>query len=262
MRRTRTRPGGRPARPGEEGQAHAYTRQIRALRPPNRKARCRLSHETASVHRPGHPSKDGRYGKPDASVTGSTHANHRSARSPRPTPHGPARNNPVTGPETGTTRRKHSAAASAAASRRHKEPGPQPASTCPAQPPSKSGSASFRAGEKHHGVGKANRSTESDRTGRGAAHKRGAKSTPERHATCHHQGTLTGAKQQRHRMPQSRAARTTHKEPRFSNRCQATHKQHTTNRSQEWRGTSRGFTLTHTAQNRSQEWRDAAESRV
>ena len=38
---------------------------------------------------------DGRYRKPDASVTGSTHANHRGARSPRPTPERPARDNPI-----------------------------------------------------------------------------------------------------------------------------------------------------------------------
>ena len=103
--RTRTRPGGRPARPGQEEQAHANTHGTRAWRPLTRKGRCRRPHETAPVHRPSPLSKDGRYGKPDASVTGSTHANHRSARSPRPTPKGRARDNPIAGPRTGTTRR-------------------------------------------------------------------------------------------------------------------------------------------------------------
>ena len=111
-----------------------------------------------------------RYGKTDASVTRSTHANHRSARSPRPTPEGPARDNPIAGPRTGTTRSEPSVPASAGASGMHNEPGSRPASACPAQPPSKAEGASPRVGERHHGVGKADRSTESklDRTRRGA----------------------------------------------------------------------------------------------
>ena len=197
MRRTKTRPGGRPARPGQDGRAHAHTHGTRAWRPPTRKGRCRRPHETAPVHRPSPPSNDGRYGKPDASVTGSTHANHRSARSPRPTPEGPARDNPIAGLRTGTTRSEPSAPASAGASGRHNEPGSRPASACPAQPPSEAGGASPRGGERHHGVGKADGSTESDRTARGAAHHTGPRGTPERHAAGHNQGTRTGAKQQR-----------------------------------------------------------------
>ena len=114
------------------------------------------------VHRPSPPSNDGRYRKTDASVTGPTHANHRSARSPRPTPEGPARDNLIAGPRTGTTRSEPSAPASAGASGRHNEPGSRPASACPAQPPSKAGGASPPGGERHHGVRKANRSTEGD----------------------------------------------------------------------------------------------------
>ena len=129
-------------------------------------------------------------------MTGSTHANHRSARSPRPTPEGPARDNPITGPRTGTTRSEPSAPALAGASSRHSEPGSR-ASACPAQPPGKVGGASSRGGERHHGVGKANQSTESDRTGQGAAHHAGPRGAPERHAAGHNQGTRTGAKQQR-----------------------------------------------------------------
>ena len=87
--------------------------------------------------------------------------------------------------------------ASAGASGRHNEPGSRPASACPAQPPSKAGGASPRGGERHHGIGKADRSTESDRTGRGAAHHAGQRGTPERHAAGHNQGTQTGAKPQR-----------------------------------------------------------------
>ena len=193
---TRTHPGGRPARPSQDGRAHAHVHGTRACRPLTRKRRCRRPHETAQVHRPSPPSKDGRHGKPDASVTGSTHANHRSARSPRPTPEGPARENPIAWPRTGTTRSEPSVPASAGASGRHNEPGSQPASACPAQPPSKAEGASPRGGERHHGVRKTDRSTGSDRTGRGAAQHAGPRGTPERHATGHNQGTRTGAKQQ------------------------------------------------------------------
>ena len=52
-------------------------------------------------------------------------------------------------------------------------------------------------GERHHGVGKADRSTESNRTERGAAHHAGPRGTPERHAAGHNRGTRTGAKPQR-----------------------------------------------------------------
>ena len=197
MRRTRTRPGGRPTRPGQDGRAHAHTHGTRAWRPPTRKGRCRRPHKTAPVHRPRPPSKDGRYGKPEALLTGSTHANHRSARSPRTTLEGPARENPIAGPRTGTKRSEPSAPPSAGASGRHNEPGSLPASACPAQPPSKAGGASPRVEERHHGVGEPDGSTESDRTGRGAAHHAGPRGTPERHAAGHNQGTRTGAKQQR-----------------------------------------------------------------
>ena len=65
---------GPPTRPGQAGHAHAHTRGTWAWRPSTRNGRCRRPHETAPVHRPSPPSQDGRYGKPNASVTGSTHA--------------------------------------------------------------------------------------------------------------------------------------------------------------------------------------------
>ena len=130
-------------------------------------------------------------------MTGSTHANHRSARSPRPTPEGPARDNPIAGPQMGTNRSEPSAPASAGASGRHNEPGSRPASACPAQPPSKSGGESPRDVERHHGIRKADQSTGSDRTGRCAAHHAGPRGTPERHTAGHNHGTRTGARQQR-----------------------------------------------------------------
>ena len=129
-------------------------------------------------------------------MTGSAHANHRSARSPRPTPEGPARDKPIAGLRRGTTRSEPSAPAWVGASGRHNEPGSRLASACPAQPSSKAGGASPRGGERHHGVGKADLSTESDRTGRGAAPHVGPPVTPKRHAAGHNQGTRTGTKQQ------------------------------------------------------------------
>ena len=184
----------RPTRPRRH--PHAHTHGTRAWRPPTQKGRCRRPHKTAPVHRPSPRSQDGRYGKPDASVTGSTDAKHRSARSPRPMPEGAARDNPIAGPRTGTTRSEPSAPASAGASGRHNEPGSRPASACPAQPPSKVGGASPWVGERHHGDRKADPSTRSDRTGRGAVQHSGAT----RHA------------REAHRRPQLR-----HK-----GRCQAT----------------------------------------
>ena len=75
------------------------------------------------------------------SVTRSTNDTHRGARSPSPTPEGPARDNPIAEPRTSTTRSEPSAPASAGAIGRHNEPGSWPACTCPAQPPSKAGGA-------------------------------------------------------------------------------------------------------------------------
>ena len=190
VRRAKTRLGGRPARPGQEGRAHAHTLGTRACRPLTRKGSFWLPHETAPVHQPSPPLR------PDASVTRSTHANHRSASSPRPTPEGPARENQIAGPQTGETRSGPSAPASAGASGGHKEPGSRPASACPAQPPNKSGIESPRYQKRHHGVGKADRSTKSDSTEQGAAHHAGPRATPERHAAGHNHETRTAARKQ------------------------------------------------------------------
>ena len=236
--------------------------------PPSRKGPCRRPHDTAPVHPPSPPSNDGRSGKPNASVTGSTHANHRSARSPRPTPEGLARDNCIAGPRTGTTRSEPSVPASAGASGRHKEPVSRPASACPAQPPSKAGGASPWDGKRHHGVRKANRSTERDRTGRGAAHQAGPRGTPERHAAGHNQGTQTGAKQQQppgarnpesghktqrptaHEQVPGNSQPTHHKyQPEMAGRSRnlspSTHI-HTAHPSREWQGASGARTRAHT----------------
>ena len=52
-----------------------------------------------------------------------------------------------------------------------------------------------------------------------------------------------------HWVPETRAGSTTRNEPRHQNRCQATPNTHTTNPSQEWRGTGRARTQAHTHPN-------------
>ena len=68
------RPVGRSARPVQAGHSHAHARVARAWRHLSRSGRCRRPHKTAPVHRASPQLIDGRYGKPDALVTGSTHA--------------------------------------------------------------------------------------------------------------------------------------------------------------------------------------------
>ena len=216
-------------------------------------------------------------------MTGSTHAEHRSARSPRPTPQGPARDSPVAGPRTGTMRSEPSAPASAGAGDRHNEPGSRPASACPTQPPSKAGGASPRVRERHHGDGEADPSTESNPTGRGATHQRRGHEARQRgrpQATTKAQGKVPS--NNGHQVPQTRAASATRNEPRHRNRCQEAANPHTTNPGQEWRSKPKpepehthpqrtpqpgeaGYrgsthTSTHTPLHPSQEWRGAAET--
>ena len=223
-------------RTGGEEHAHAQTHGTPAWCPLTQKGLCWRPHETALVHRLSPQSEDGRYGKPDALVTGSTHAIHRSARSPRPKPEQPARDKLIAGPKTGTTR---SNPCSGGASGRPKEPGSRPASTCPAQLPSKSGGSSPQDGERHH------RCTESDWTGRGAAHQLAA-TRHTREACRWPQPTEQVPSNNFQRVQQGPAARTRRNEPRHRNRCQATPNRHIARPSQEWRGTSGGRTQADT----------------
>ena len=227
VRRTRTGPGERPAPPGRYEHAHAPTQRTRAWRPPSQKGGCFLPDETAQVHVPWPSSKDGRYRKPHASVTGSTHAKLPQRMQPKTDAGGTRQGQPHREHQIGTTRSEPRAPASAGASGRHNEPGSRPASTCPAQSPTSPGSPSPWGGEGHHSVGKANLSTESNKTGRGAANNAGLRGTPERHAAAHKQGTTTDAKQQRFRGPQTREAHTTRTQPRQGSTCQATANPHT-----------------------------------
>ena len=222
MRRDRTRPGGRPARPGQEGRAHAHTHGTWAWRPPTRKGRCRRPQETALVHRPSPPSNDGRYGKPDASVTGSTHANRRSARGPRPRRRDPPGTTPSRGPE-----RVRRGASPASLLRR----GPAAGTMSPvlSRPPRAPRSRPVKPGAKAPGVGKGTTASgkpigapraigldEARRTTRG--HEARQRGTPP--ATTEAQGQVPSHNGPR--VPQTRRARTTRTEPRHMNRCQAT----------------------------------------
>ena len=155
-------------------------------------------------------------------MTGATHADHRSARSPRQTLEGPAGDNPIAGPRTGTTRSEASAHASAGASGRHNEPGSRPASACRAQPPSKSGDASPRLGKGTTSSGKrtgAPRGTGLDKARRTTqGHKVRQRCTPPATTKAHGQVPSNNG----HRVPQTRTARTTRNKPQHANRCQPT----------------------------------------
>ena len=218
MRRTKTRPGGRPARRGQDRRAQAHTHRTRAWHPPTRKGRCRRPHKTALMHRLSPLSNDGRYGKVDASVTGSIHTNHRSARSPRPTPEGPTRDNPMVGPE-----RLQREAGPAALPRRGPAAGTMsPVHGRPWRAPRSHPVKRPRAGERHHGVEKADRSTgatgpdEARRTTPG--HEARHRGTPPATTKAHGQLPSSNIR----RVPQSRRACTTRNKPRHEDRCQAT----------------------------------------
>ena len=222
MRRTRTRPGGRPARPGQEEQAHAHTHGTQAWRHPPRKGRCRHPHETAPVHRPSPPSNDGPCGKPDASVTGSTHANHRSAQAQDRRRRDPAGTTPSRGPE-----RVQRGASPAPLPRR----GPAAGTMSPVlgRPPRAPRSHPVKPGAQAPGVGKGTTASgkptgapkatgpdEGRRTTRG--HEARHRGTPPATTKAHGQLPSSDGR----RLPQTRRARTTRNERRHEERCQAT----------------------------------------
>ena len=130
-------------------------------------------------------------------MTRSTQANHCTARSPRPQPEGPAGDNFIAGPRTGTTR------GSPPPLPRQR---PQAGTKSPVlgRPPRAPRSRPANPGAQAPGVRKGNMAsgqptgaptaTGLDEARRTSAEPRG---TPERHAAGHNQGTRTGAKQQR-----------------------------------------------------------------
>ena len=170
--------------------------------------------------------------------------------------------NSIAGLRTGTTCSEPTAAASAAARERHKEPGSRPASTRRAQPPSKSGGATPRGGERHNCVRKANQSTQSDQTGRGAAHQCGAmrhareaRRQPQRRHTDRCQATTAT----RCRKPGKRAQPATNHGTGTGARRHTTHTAHAAARSGGIQA-QLAHKHTHTPQNRSKEWRGGAQN--
>ena len=168
----------------------------REWRPPTRKGRCRHPHETPPPHQLRPPWKDGRYGKLEAGVTGSAHGNPPQRTQPKTNTAATHQQQPHRGAPNGYDAEPTQRPCLGRASGGHNEPGSRLAFTGPVQPPSRSEGASPQGAEGHHGIGRADRSTESNRTGRGTAPHAGPQGTPQRHAAGHNQGTPTGAKQQ------------------------------------------------------------------
>ena len=190
MRHTRTRPGGLLDQSGQEEHADTHTHGG-ARGPPNPKGRCRRPHKTAPVDRPSPQPKDGRYGKPDASVTGATHPKHGNARTPRPIPEGSARDNPIAGPQTVTTplpRRVPAGTKSPVLGRPRRAPRSRPVNPGAQAPGMQKGTT---ASGKLTGAPEATTPDEAQPT------NAGQQRTPERHTASHNQGTPTGTKQQR-----------------------------------------------------------------
>ena len=144
-------------------------------------------------------------------MTGSTHANHRCRRDLS-----------GTAPSRGPERVQRGASPPPLPQR-----GPPAGTMSPVLGPLPRASRSHsvkrpRRGGRHHGDGKADQSTESNRTGRGAAHHAGPRGTAERHAAGHNQGTGQVLSNNGCWVPQTRRAHTTRNEPRHKNRCRPT----------------------------------------
>ena len=253
VRRTKTCPGGPPS-PTRPRRARTRTR-THARDPGVASSVPKGAVSPSTQNSPGAPAESPvkRWMVPETGRVGDRVHTRKEpqARSPRLTPQGPARDNPIAGPRTGRTRNKPRAPAPVGASGRHKEPSSWPASV---KPP---------------GWGKAPRRPKSqpkygerpDRTRCGAPTRRQQarqRGRPPAATKAHGQMRSNNS----HRVPQTQTTRTTRKEPRHRHRCQGTPNPHTTNPSQEWRGTSGARTKTHTPQHPSQEWRGAAQNQT
>ena len=139
---TRTLPGGRPARPGQEEQAHAHTNGTRAWCPLNQKE----------------PRCTGRVPRQKTDSTGNGMRVHTRKPPHRTQPKtdagGTRQGQPYRVPRKGTTRCASSALASAAASGRHQEPGSRPASAFLRSRPVNLGPKAPGLEKRHHGVRK------------------------------------------------------------------------------------------------------------
>ena len=157
-----------PTRP-RRVRTRTHTRD-QAWRPPIQKGWCGRPHKTAPVHRPSPPSKDGRYVKRDASVTGSAHGKTTAAHAAQDRRR---RDRPGTTPSRGWNGYDAERALRCCLGSGLRQTQGARFSAglhVPPQPPRRSGGVSPRDQERHHGVGIADWSTESNQTGRGAAH--------------------------------------------------------------------------------------------
>ena len=107
-------------------------------------------------------------------MTGSTHAKPPQRTQPKTEARGTRQGQPHRGARNRYDAERAQRPCLGRGQRQAHETGSRPGSTCPAQPPSNAGGDSPQGAGRHHGDGKADRSTKSDRTGRGAAHQRGA----------------------------------------------------------------------------------------
>ena len=246
MRRTKTGPGGPPARRGQEAQAHAHTHVTRARRAPTRNERCQRPHETAPVHRTSAPSKCRRYRNWTRERPGphtQTTAAHTAQDRPRRDPPGTT---PLWGPK-----RVPRGADVAPLPRQ----GPEAGTMSPVlrRPPRAPRSRPVNPGVKAPGLGKCTGASE-EPTGAPRAtrpdevrptrqqHEARQRGTPPATTKSHGQERSNNGQ----RVPQTRTACTTHNQPRRGTRCQATPNPHTTNPSQEWRGRGGARTHAHT----------------
>ena len=153
-------------------------------------------------------------------MTGSTHAKPTQRTQLRTEAGGSRQGQPHRGAPNGYDAERGQRSCLGRASGRHKEPGSRPASTCPAQPHSKSGVTAPGLGKGTTATGRpteAPRATgpdEARRTTQG--HKARQRGTPP--ATAKVQGQLPS--NNGHRVPQTREARPTHDELGHRSRCQ------------------------------------------
>ena len=160
---------------------------------PIQKGRYQRPHETAPVHRLSPPSNDGWYGKPDASVTGSTHARPRQRTQPKTEAGGTRQGHHSRRPQTGTTRCAPSAPASAGASGRLKSPVLGRPPRAPRSHPIKLGATGPWVGEGTTATGRPTRGMRATGPDEARRSNAGPRGTPERHPAGHNHGTGSGA---------------------------------------------------------------------
>ena len=173
-------------------------------------------------------SKDGWYGKPDSSVNGSTHANHRSARSRGPTLKGLPRDNLIASPERVRGRASRAPLPQQGPAAGTKSPVLGRPARAPGSRPVNPEGRAFGVGKGNTAPGKPTRALRATRAEARCTNV-GPRGTPERHAAGHNQGRRSGAKQQR--PPRAANPDGAHNPQRTTTqeRCEATANPHITN---------------------------------